>query len=172
RAGLRPDECVETGGRCLAVDRDDFLAGPSPRDSEPVECGGEQADDVLRHIREVVADAHHAPVIGDDATAVAVDETEDELFGFLVDERLLPWLEDIAPLVLPTGSVLREQARPVLGVHPNFDAAHPVYDSGALTGHQRVDRTATAIDDCRVFLSRVILRCQTRLEREMYPSPR
>ena len=91
------------------------------------------------------------PVIGDDATAVAVDETEDELFGFLVDERLLPWLEDNAPLVLPTGSVLREQARSVLGVHPNFDAAHPVYDSGALTGHQRVDRTATAVDDCRVF---------------------
>jgi hypothetical protein len=81
----------------------------------------------------------------------SLDETEDELFGFLVDERLLPWLEDNAPLVLLAESVLREQARPVLGKEVHIDASHSVYDSGALSGHQRVDRTATAVDDCRVF---------------------
>ena len=42
-----------------------------------------------------VTRAHDAAVIRDDAAAVAVDEAEDELFGGLVDERLLPGLQSI-----------------------------------------------------------------------------
>ena len=50
--------------------------------------------------------AHDAAVIRDDAAAVAVDEAEDELFGGLVDERLLPGLQSNRSHVLLAGTVL------------------------------------------------------------------
>jgi hypothetical protein len=77
-------------------------------DVELVECGREQADDVLGSVREVIADAPNAAVVGDDATAVAVDEADDELLGGLVDECLLPGLESDASVVFLAGTVLRE----------------------------------------------------------------
>jgi hypothetical protein len=62
----------------------------------------------------VVADARDAAVIGDDAAAVAVYQTADELLGRLIDERLLPRFECNASVVLAAGTVLREQAWPVV----------------------------------------------------------
>jgi len=53
-----------------------------------------------------VTRAHDAAVIRDDAAAVAVDEAEDELFGGLVDERLLPGLQSNRSHVLLAGTVL------------------------------------------------------------------
>jgi hypothetical protein len=53
-----------------------------------------------------VTRAHDAAVIRDDAAAVAVDEAEDELFGGLVDERLLPGLQSNLSRVLLAGTVL------------------------------------------------------------------
>ena len=50
-----------------------------------------------------VTRAHDAAVIRDDAAAVAVDEAEDELFGGLVDERLLPGLQSNRSHVLLAG---------------------------------------------------------------------
>src|SRR5215213_7963921 len=81
RAVLPADKCVETGGGRFAVDGDDVLARPRPRDIESVERGGEEADDVFGPIGEVVADAANSTVICDDAAAVAVDETENEFLG-------------------------------------------------------------------------------------------
>jgi hypothetical protein len=97
-----------------------------------VECGGEQADDVLRSVREVVrtaasrsatsvdqvssrtTDATNAAVVRDDAAAVVLDQAADELFGCLVDEGVLPGLEPDRPVVLSTGTVLGEEAGPVV----------------------------------------------------------
>jgi hypothetical protein len=63
-------------------------------------------DDVLRSVREVVPDAANAAVVGDDAAAVAVNEAEDEFFGGLIDECLLPGLEPDGPVGLAAGAVL------------------------------------------------------------------
>jgi hypothetical protein len=89
RAVLRPDEFIEPGSGGFAVDGDDLLARPNPRNLEGIKCSGEQPEDVLGHIREVVADAADAAVVRDDATAVVVDETEDKFFGGLVNVCLL-----------------------------------------------------------------------------------
>src|SRR6476469_3946255 len=91
---------------------------------EAVERVGEQPDDVHGSIREVVADAAYAPVVGDHAAAVAVDQPADELLGFVINDGLLPRFECNTPAVFLTGAVLREQARPVLRVQRHFDAVH------------------------------------------------
>ena len=62
----------------------------------------------------MVADAADPAVVRDDAAAVTVDQSENELLSGLVDERLLPGFEDYASLALDSGAVLREQARPML----------------------------------------------------------
>ena len=77
-------------------------------DAELIKRGGEQTDDVFGTIREVVPDAGHPAVVGDDAAAIAVYQSEDELFGGLVDEGLLPGFEGYPPLVLPAGAMLRK----------------------------------------------------------------
>jgi hypothetical protein len=63
----------------------------------------------------VIPDAADPAVIGDDATAVAVDQSEHELFGGLVDKGLLPGFEGYRSLVFHSRAVLWQQARPVLG---------------------------------------------------------
>src|SRR5262245_29828465 len=78
RAVLGPGEFVESGGRGFAVDGDDVLGRPCPRNVEGIKCGCEQADDVLGSVREVIADTADAAVVRDDAAAVAVDQAEDE----------------------------------------------------------------------------------------------
>src|SRR6476660_3997125 len=92
-------------------------------DVESVECRREQSQDVFGPIGEVIPDAHDAAVVCDDTTAVTVDESQDEFFGCLVDERLLPGLESNRALVFPARAVLGKQARPMLGVQRDFDAA-------------------------------------------------
>ena len=57
----------------------------------------------------------HAAVVGDHATAVAVDQPADELLGFVINDGLLPRFEHDAQHVFPAWAVLREQAWPVLG---------------------------------------------------------
>ena len=79
-----------------------------------IKRGGEQTDDVFGTVREVVAHAGDPAIVGDDAAAVAVNQAEDELFGGVVDERLLPGLESDRPRVLLAGAVLRKQTRPML----------------------------------------------------------
>src|ERR1700756_2341872 len=78
RAVLRSDELVQTRRRGLAVDGDDVFGRPCPGDIWHVERAGEQADDVFGSVGEVIADAHDAAVVRDDATAVAVNHAEHE----------------------------------------------------------------------------------------------
>src|SRR5262249_41647554 len=152
-SALRTDEFVESRGGGLAVDRDDECGRPGPRNAEPVEGSGEEAEDVLGVIREVVADARHAAVVGDDAAAVTVDQAADEVLGCLFQEPFLPGLQLDWPAVLEAGSVLREQARPVLGVEADVDAAlGRITYPGVLSRHHSIDGRAAAINDARVFL--------------------
>lgn len=44
-----------------------------------IECPGEQAQDVLGSVREVVANASHSAIVGDDPAAVAVDQSANSL---------------------------------------------------------------------------------------------
>ncbi|RWA19878.1 hypothetical protein MELE44368_19790 [Mycolicibacterium elephantis DSM 44368] len=48
----------------------------------------------------MVPDAAYPAIVGDDAAAVGMDEAENELFGCLVDECLLPGREFDRPLML------------------------------------------------------------------------
>jgi hypothetical protein len=70
-------------------------------------------EDVFGSVREVIRHAPDPTVVGDDATAVAVDETGDELFRGVVDQRLLPRLQRDASCVLLAGAVLGYEAGPV-----------------------------------------------------------
>ncbi|BBX11426.1 hypothetical protein MNVM_05070 [Mycobacterium novum] len=63
-----------------------------------------------------------ATIVGDDAAAIAVDQAADEFLGGLVDEVFLPRLQPDRPVVLLAGAVLREEARPVLGVQVDIGA--------------------------------------------------
>jgi hypothetical protein len=56
----------------------------------------------------VVADAADPAVVRDDAAAVAVDRSEDEFFGGLIDKRLLPGFEGYPSFVLDARAVLGE----------------------------------------------------------------
>jgi hypothetical protein len=138
-----------------------------------VECGGEQADDVLRPVREVVADAAHAAVVGDHAATVAVDQAEDQFFGGLVDECFLPWLEPDRPAVLSTGAVLGEKAGSVLGILSDLYAAgwFP-HDRRMLAGITASMASQQRLMIAGYFKSSTILRRHTRRTREMQPSPR
>ncbi len=89
-SGLGADELVEAGRGRLVVDGDHVATVPGPRDAERVECGTEQIADVGGVVGEVVADARNTPIVGDDPSAVAVDEAADEVFGGRVDVGLLP----------------------------------------------------------------------------------
>ena len=103
RARLGPDEFVEASGVDFAIDRDRALCGASPSNRQPVQRSGEQIEDVHGHIGEVIADAHDAAIVGDDAAAVTVDEPDDKFFGGAVDEFLLPSFKRDAPIVLRPG---------------------------------------------------------------------
>lgn len=95
----------------------------------------------------MVTDASDAAVVGDDAAAVAVDQTQDEFFGRLVDERLLPRFEGDVAVVLAAGAVLGEEARPVLGVLLDLDASLLANEARVLARHQCVDGRAATADD-------------------------
>jgi hypothetical protein len=81
-----------------------------------------------------------------------VDEAEDEFFGGLVDEGLLPRLQRDCAGVLLAGAVLWEQARPVLGAHVHLDAALALRRASLFTWDDSSDRFAAALDDGRVLL--------------------
>ena len=104
-------------------------------------------------IGEVVADALDAAVVGDDAATVAVDQAANEVLGGLIDKLLLPGFQPDRPVVLLAGPMLREEARPVLGVEGDHDAAllHSL-DRCVLSGHDRVDCLLAAVNDAGVLL--------------------
>jgi hypothetical protein len=116
-------------------------------------AAGEQADDVLGAVGDVVADAADSAVIRDDAAAVAVDQAADELLGLAVHDFLLPWLEGDEPAVFRPRAVLRQEAGPVLGVEDDLDAvfARSIDQRSALVGHDQVDRLSASLHDRRIF---------------------
>ncbi|MEV0389962.1 hypothetical protein [Nonomuraea sp. NPDC050643] len=104
-----------------------------PGHAEQVERLTAEAQDVAGLVLEVVArifvpaDAAGKVVAHavEPAVAVGMDETPDEPAGMRRDDLPLPRLEHDRPLVLPAGTVLREQVRPVLGV--GVDVLAPLF---------------------------------------------
>ncbi|MGW0162847.1 hypothetical protein ACWDUN_26345 [Mycobacterium sp. NPDC003323] len=105
----------ESSGGGFAIDGDHVAAVLGPGDAELIEGRAEQGSDIGGVVGEVVAHARHAAIVGDDAAAVAVDQTADEVLGGGVDVSLLPRFQDDRAQVLRSRSVLREQAGPVFG---------------------------------------------------------
>src|SRR5918999_72856 len=142
---LRPDELLEDGNGGLPVDGDLLVTGARPTDSQGIEAVAVQTLDVLRSVGEVVTHAPKPAVIRNDATAVAVDESPDEVRATAADELGLPAEELDWSLMFSVWAVLRKQARPMARVHDNDDAAarlralHPGSLGTAVAGRRAAD---------------------------------
>jgi hypothetical protein len=108
--------------------------------------------DVVGHVGEVVAHAHDTAIVRDDAAAVTVDQTKDELLGGLIDEHLLPGFEGYPPIVFSAGAMLRQETWPVFRVQGYLNAPFQTLHRRALALHQHVDGLATSIDNCGILL--------------------
>ena len=159
RAVLRPDELVQTRCRGLAVDRDDVLGRPCPGDAELVERGGEQADDVLGPVREVVADA---------VTPRSLATTRQP--SLWIRPRTNSSVALSTSACCQGSSAMRRLCflpGPCWGsrhgqcLEHSETSTHPpvLHDSRALAWHQHVDGFAAAVDDRRVL----------RVERDAQP---
>jgi hypothetical protein len=97
----------------------------APVDPEGIAAVAEDPTDVVRAVRELVsrigvpppAHAHAIEV----ARAVGMDQPADQLLGMRIDYALLPIGEHDGTLVLAALPVLRQQARPLLGVRADVD---------------------------------------------------
>ena len=94
-----------------------------PFDPQRVAGPAEDSPDVGRDAGEVVPGVPGAiyPVVH--TTAVGVQQSSQYVAGIAVDELLLPGGQLDLALVLRAGSVLREEADPVLGVRIDVPAA-------------------------------------------------
>jgi hypothetical protein len=87
-------------------------------------------------------------IIGDDATAITVDQAADEVIRCFLDQLFLPWFQSDRPQMLLAGAVLWKQARPMFRVQVNFRAIVVAPPSPCtLARHQEVDRFASAVND-------------------------
>ena len=100
----------------------------------------------------MVADAPHTAIVGHDAAAIAMDETANELFMMLGYELRLPICQGDLSFVLSSWSMLREQARPVVGAHRNDVTAARSSRSapGSLSRSDRLERVPAGFDDAWV----------------------
>src|SRR5206468_2615215 len=121
QSALAPDELVERGDGRAFGDGDVHGVHDPPLDSDAVTGRAEEVLGVLRFVAELVTRvAVHLAVPADwiyDSRPVALDETTQELARFGIHDLLLPASQLDPPRVLVSGTVLREQARPLLGVH-------------------------------------------------------
>jgi hypothetical protein len=168
------DELVPASCGGLAVHGNGVPVGPGPRDSKVIECASEQAEDVFGSVREVVAHATHAAVVGHYAASVAFDQTPNELARALIDERLLPRRQLDWPCVFHAGAVLWEKARPVFRTQRNLDAVHLTTLQGrrALSRHRVLIAVQQRPMIPGYLVSRKTRNRQTCRPREMQPSPR
>jgi hypothetical protein len=92
-------------------------------DTHEVAGVAEDGTDVIRHLREPVS--RTAPIAAaciDEPVAIGVDQATEQLVRMIVDQLLLPILEADQPLVLPSGSMLREQTGPGFPIRRDVDA--------------------------------------------------
>jgi hypothetical protein len=102
------DELVKARHRGLAIDGDFEPPRPRPRNTQFIERRTEQFANIVRAVREVIANAFHATVVRHYAAAIAVDEAPHKFFGGVFDKRLLPKLESNRSQMLLARSVLRK----------------------------------------------------------------
>src|SRR5438067_432341 len=89
RSRFWTNELVKARDRGLAIDGDIEPARPRPRNSELIERRAVQCADVVRAVREVVANTADTAIVCDDAAAIAVDQAADELLGGFFDQYFL-----------------------------------------------------------------------------------
>src|SRR3954447_9883465 len=97
---FRADELVQPRDADPPGDRDVARVVPRVVDPEVPEAAAEQAPDVVRDLREVVARVRLAVDAVQHPAAVGVNQAFDELLGLGVDDPLLPWSEHDPALVL------------------------------------------------------------------------
>src|SRR5215211_1096903 len=123
------------------------------RDADRVAGGCEQIDDVLRVVREVVAQILVGPGAVDETAAVCPDACPDERPWLRVDQALLPRLEDDSPLVFHPGRVLRKEASKMRAIHGNVHASPVVEgnDVDRVVGEAMLEQTSRGSNDSWVL---------------------
>jgi hypothetical protein len=101
-----------------------------PADPQSLAVRAEQAQDVLREIREEVAGVHVLALLRgqlnfepiEHARAVAVEEATEELFREAIDDVFLPAIESDRSLMLPFWPMLRKEHRPLVACGGEADS--------------------------------------------------
>src|SRR6266540_3151412 len=124
---LRADVLVHPRYARPPGDRDAVGAVVAPWHTDLVERGGEDRLDVDRLVAEEVPRALVGLAVDDDAVGrpatVGVDQSADQRPRMLLDDCALPVRQHYRPLVLPTRTVLRQQARPMRPVRLDIEKA-------------------------------------------------